>query len=339
MSLQKNHNNIMVSTNGFLLTVNWAMVVWGLIFIIACASTFFHPTSASPLTLLSLHADFEAAFSGAGWESFVLKRNAWLGMVVGMFTLCVALFGVWSVKKQKRHFLFCYLIMFIVVLLLQIASVASIMSFSQQIELSENVASGSLTSASDVGINNAVFSLYTKCCSGCPVGCNNTQVDAFNPGTLPNCLGKLPCQYVTPCVSRQQDKCFNFFVKTRPGPLQVVIPTDAIDTRLCTLMSRLSYGGRALVGPVDDGGCGQGDPSSFHIVVSAYMASRTLSAAILLIVLICIEALIVPVCFYVVFYARKSGEVADEHDGHHSLEEGIHRPHNDLHAGISLTRQ
>jgi hypothetical protein len=31
----------MVTTRGFIQIVNWAMVVWGFIFIIACASEFF----------------------------------------------------------------------------------------------------------------------------------------------------------------------------------------------------------------------------------------------------------------------------------------------------------
>jgi hypothetical protein len=224
--------------------------------------------------------------------------------------------------------------MFVLVLILQIGSVVSMINFSQQIELQEKVPSGALTLASDVGINNAVFSLYTKCCSGCPMGCNNTNPNSYVPQTLQNCAGNgTACQYVLACQSKQQDKCFNFFAPTRVGqPIVVQIPSDVIDSRLCGVMAGLSYGGYKLVGPVDQGGCGKGDPSMFHIIVSAYMSSRTMTAAIVIVVLICIEALVIPLCIYVVFFASRHNDPNAPHDDHNGLEHG----HD--HGGVLLAR-
>jgi len=253
--------------------------------------------------------------------TFFVQDDTYWGIFAGILMILTSLSGIYAIQNQLKHLMFAYVLSMVLVLCLQMAFSNSLDGLSKKFEIQEKVASGALSHISDVEINNAVFSVYTKCCSGCPSGCNNTNPASFSPVVLPNCANSL-CEFVGACESHLQDKCFNYF--RLPGQFlrpNVELPPDAIDDSVCTVLSRLSYGSQALVGPVQQGGCGMGDARNFHLTLALYVSARTYGCAIAVGFLVAIELIVMLVSMYLVFCAKtisiSSRSVEDEEEAQH----------------------
>jgi len=213
-----------------------------------------------------------------------------------------SLVGIYAIREGLRNLLFCYLISLIIILILQIAFASSLYSLSSMFTFQQQVVSGALVDQSDITINNVVFSVYTQCCSGCPLGCNNPISGSYSDMVLPNCLNQT-CNFIGACGSKTQDKCFNF--NGVPTDDRYIPPND-IALSVCTALSSLSYMGSPLVGPVSGGGCGYGDARLFHVNLALYMSSNMYGAAAVVAFLVALEVLSFLICIYIIFCVRKT---------------------------------
>jgi len=272
------------------------------------------------LILLVIAGVVEGFFGGRQVRGafFVQEDTPW-GIAAGVLMLLTSLSGIYAVQNNLKHLLFVYVLGMILVLCLQVAFSKNLEALSKKFEIQERVVSGSMSRLSDIEINNVMFSVYTKCCTGCPSGCNNTNPDSFSPVVLPYCANST-CEFVPACESRKQDKCFNYF-RMPPFPKPVVeVPPLAIDDTVCFVLSRLSYGSEALVGPVDQGGCGLGDARTFHYTLALYVSARTYGSAIAVGFLIAIEIMVLLVTMYLIFCAtRFTVRMQEDDDLHHGV--------------------
>jgi len=254
-------------------------------------------------------------------RAFFAQEDAWLGIFNGLATIIISLVGIYAIQENYRNMLFFYIVSLILILCSQIGFANSLVIVSQKFSMQETLVSGALTRPSDAAINNLVLSAYVKCCTGCPVGCNNTLPGAYSPTQLPYCPGT-SCESVGPCRSKSQDKCFNYFARGR-GSGPIYVPTDVVDDSVCSWLSRFSYGTSPLVVPAVDGGCGFGDGRIFYQNLQAYVSSRSYGSAVGLIFLAVCEILILIVCMYIVFCAKHSVRSNDYYQSADSLNDGV----------------
>jgi hypothetical protein len=223
-----------------------------------------------------------AQFSDNSWTSWTNRNMSGLGIATGVFTLVMSLLGLCAAMLQRKCILAIYVCFFVIIISLQLASASGIMYFSSTFKMrDDSYPSGALTAPQDIVINNAVFSLYTQCCTGCPANaaCNNTQIPAsiVNRTTI-NCYNQ-NCRMVGSCDSVTQTKCFvfpNSTVVTSWGisPQPVLVPPMVFDPRMCTSILNYAQGpdGKLVVGPAIQGGCGGGDPKAFLYALDGYVS-------------------------------------------------------------------
>ena len=227
------------------------------------------------------------------------KNVSMLGVVAGMLTLLMSLVGCAAANSQSRPALCCYMCVFAVAAAVQIAAAVGMVTFSNQLEINQSVPSGALTSYSQIQVQNAAFSLYQRCCTGCPTGqCNNPSPDSWVNTTLPNCMGTTRCTLMFPCSNSTQAKCFKY-LPNEP----VIIPPYPVDGSICAAMSALrTTNARGIavfiVGPADQGGCGGGDPSAFLQNLDNYLSNSLNGVAIVFILAVLFESLILPAGLY-----------------------------------------
>jgi hypothetical protein len=246
----------------------------------------------------SLYA--EGQTTGNGWSAIVARNVAWVGVFASLLTMFASCVGCWAATTGRRNVLCCYLCFFTLIFAFQVAAAVSMSQYSKQLRVQDaSVLSGALVSQADVNIMNAVFSVYQKCCSGCPNNaCNNPQTGAFVNATNANCL-QANCQYVTSvCQSTTQDKCWNFLGQP---PL---LPPYVIEDQLCQAMSTLQLNGIKLVGPAQSGSCGGGDPKVFWTNLNMYVSGTVYGVAIFYIIVAFFESLILPAGIYVMFCTK-----------------------------------
>jgi len=218
-------------------------------------------------------------------------------------TIVISLVGVYAVQENLRNLLFVYVISLILIMCAQIAFANSLVLVSHKFAIQETVVSGSLVHLSDVTINNLAMSVYVKCCSGCPSGCNNSMPNSFSTQILPYC-GDNQCEFVGPCASKTQDKCFNYFLNNGFFKRPVEVPTDLVDDSVCNLLSGLSYNSLPLVGFAVSGGCGYGDARIFHQNLADYVTSRSYGSSVVVVLLATTEIIVLLICMYIVFCAK-----------------------------------
>ena len=244
-----------------------------------------------------------------------------LGVVAGMLTLLMSLVGCAAANSQSRPTLCCYLCVFITVWATQIAAAAGMVSYSNQLQVANgHVPSGALTSYSSIQIQNAAFSLYERCCTGCaPLVCNNPSPDSYVNYTLPYCAPPNSCLFVYPCQNATQDNCYNFFTAGEVA----LVPPYPVDGSLCPTLASLSTANAtgqtvSLVGNASLGGCGGGNPANFLLNLDLYVSSSLNGVAVVFVLVVLFESLVLPAGLYLAVTGGsryRKGAVGDDADG------------------------
>jgi len=250
----------------------------------------------------------ESQTSGDGWSAIVARNVAGVGIAASLLTMVASLVGCWAATTGRRNVLVCYMCFFAFIFSLQVAAAVTMSNYSTQLKVTDaSVTSGSLTNPTDINIMNAVYSVYTKCCSGCPVNvCNNPVSGSFVNGTAPNCVNAVCTFVTTACVGPSSDMCFNF-----PAGTPQVIPPYAIDDQVCKAMAYLTYNTVPLVGKVSTGACGAGDPKLFWQALNTYVSNAVGGVAIFYIIVAFFESLVLPAGIYVcAFFFRVGARAA-----------------------------
>ena len=238
-----------------------------------------------------------------------------LGVVAGVLTVFMSLLGCIAAALQSRPALCCYICVFFTVWCIQVAAAAAVLGYSQQLTINYSTPSSQLTSYSDVQINNAVLSVYQRCCTGCPrnvVPCNNPYYDTYVNGTLPYCTGAAnTCKFVTPCTQSVQGNCFIY-----RGNDPYIIPPYSPDQSVCNVLSVLSTTNPSgqtvkLVDYASKGGCGGGDPTVFLRNLSTYLSSHLVGVFVVFILIICTESIALPFGFYLIITGGSRSKLKD----------------------------
>ena len=236
------------------------------------------------------------------------------GVVAGIITIFMSLMGCVAALLQSRAALCCYLVVFVIAWCLQVAGAAAIMAYSTQLSLKNpNTPSAQLTAYDDIQINNAAFSVYQRCCSGCTNNiCNNPSPDSWSNRTQIYCQGKTPCQVVQVCTQPTQAKCFKYQTGEK-----VVVPPYSPDRSVCSILNNLATTGPNgktvyLVDYADNGGCGGGDPSVFLRNLDKYLSTHMTGIFVVMILIICTESIALPVGIYLVLTRKGRGGVEDQ---------------------------
>ena len=253
-----------------------------------------------------------------GWSSVVARNVAWVGVFASMLTILVSFIGCFAAQTGHRSILFCYVAAFTFILGCQIAAAVTMSNYANQLQITNpNAPSGSLTNYGDVNINNAVYSVYQKCCTGCPMPnvqqpdstCNNTWVGSWQNATSPNCdpvlCGPTGSGVFVKgaCASASSDVCYKFF----PGDDNSV-PPAIIDQSLCSALAQLTTNGKSIVGPMNNTvSCGGGSPKVFLANMSAYVRNALYGVAVVYIIVAFFEALILPAAIYVLCCVPRGG--------------------------------
>jgi len=245
--------------------------------------------------------------------------------------MIISFLGCYAARKNKKILLCWYLICVSLLLTLQSLAAAYLVNYSQSFQGIITQPSGSLTNGADVFVNNAVLSVYTRCCSGC----DNSQVSAYTGGDPMTCnnlgstfitlnngyvhvrcnvtkqaqaypqLPTITCEFPGPCLSTTQSYCWKYF----DGPVprsNFNYPPEYIDPTFCSLLAQLQQSGHPLVGFPQSGGCGGGKISSFISDVDNYFSPKMYLIGVVFALIAAVQGSVIFVGLYIIcFVSRK----------------------------------
>jgi len=251
-----------------------------------------------------------------GWASVISLTAVWVGIFGGLGMIVISFLGCYAARKNKKMYLCCYLICVAVILALQIGAAVVMVNYSNAFKNAFSTPSSQLQDSADISVNNAVLSLYTKCCSGCPGltanvnQCNNPG--AYFPGVATYCYnrpsplgtGLITCDQVSVCPTSGVSTSYCYQEPSMP----YLLPPVSIDQSLCSLMTTLDGATGPLVYYVDKGGCGGGSVSAFVTQVNAYFQPKLYLIGVAFGVIAVIQSIVIFVGIYVILCVSRKDE-------------------------------
>jgi hypothetical protein len=243
------------------------------------------------------------------FEIFMSLRTIGIGIGIGIGLILTSLLGISGSTRGNKIILGFYFIVLIACFSLQVVGCSEIVHHHNLIVEQNSYKSADSTVPEQVDLNNAILSVYTSCCTGCPVGAQCNQITPNIAQLLPNCLTLNPnynvnnnagdsstnnqeqyyrtCSFAVPCSTLSEDGCYTTTSTTTKSIVN--IPTFHVNTRLCETLATTNYGGSYLVStsiPTDGskGGCGGGHPSIFLHDMIGYLSTQYLKFMIVFIV-------------------------------------------------------
>ena len=273
-------------------------------------------TTLMGISMLIASAYARAQFRDDGWGSLVSSQGAAsLGIATGLFTLVLSVVGCVGAAARQKRMLCCYMCGLLIVFSFQIAAAVTMSSYASTLSFRDergvNASSSNLMLTADIALNNAVLSVYVKCCSGCPNNvCNNPTPGSFFNGTLPYCSGNTTCTPISPCGTPNRQKCFVY-----PPGTNVTVPPLAIPDTLCSGLGQIWLGkiSHAIVGPAFSGSCGAGDPVNFFQDMDTFVWYSLNGVAGFFTFVAVIEGLALIAGMYIIF-CSKTAKVQGEDD-------------------------
>jgi len=266
-------------------------------------------TTLMGVSMLIASAYARAQFRDDGWGSLVSSQSAAsLGIATGLFTLVLSVVGCVGAAAKQKRMLCCYMCGLLIVLCFQIAAAVTMTSYANTLgirdERGANASSIMLTFTPDIAINNAVLSVFLKCCSGCPDNvCNNPTPGSYFNGTLPYCANST-CSSVLPCSMTSRSKCLVY----PQAAVNITVPPLAIPSTLCDGLSRVWIGtpSHAIVGAVSQGSCGKGDPAAFLQDMDTFVGYSLDGVAAFFTFVAVIEGIALVAGMYLIFCAKQT---------------------------------
>jgi len=203
----------------------------------------------------------------AALGSVVSFSTVYISMAVGGVLILTACLGCLASRRGHKCLLGVYLIIITAALAAQIAATILISNFAGRLGGQDDLISSSITDEADRLMNNAIYSTYTTCCTGCVPNQNCTNILPYYNKTNGNCLDAnttFICQLVPNCANSTQDACF-----LNPD----TIPPVAVDGGVCDLFESVKNNNVPLVGPAITGSCGGGSPNQYMADFVTYFNS------------------------------------------------------------------
>jgi hypothetical protein len=207
------------------------------------------------------------------FELFVSLTTVGIGIGVGIALILTSCCGICGATRGNRYLLFCYFFLLAGCFTAQVIGCVYIVTYNNIVATQNSYASSTMTTQPQVDLNNAVLSVYTTCCTGCPNGASCNQVNPTTAMLLPYCNSTTAgrtCAFAVPCsTTTNMDGCY----VNPPGFSTVNVPTYKVAPGLCTALSQVAYNGSYLVSNAyPEGGCGGGLPEVFLHETNGYMA-------------------------------------------------------------------
>lgn len=211
---------------------------------------------------------------------------AWLlvGGILGVFVSCMGCFGARD-PVGKYNLLFCYFFMLSVILTFFSVGYYLYRVFVLDLEAAaEGEVEGAFRLESAKEFNDLILSIYTVCCTGCPLiaggdcfaeleteiefdipTCDVVKVGDLNDADVPN-----TCELVTVCDETQRD--VNEGLDQGCILNSAVVPSYDLGDNFCIFFSDFATDedGNDIVAPVAEGGCGGGNPENFVTKVGEF---------------------------------------------------------------------
>ena len=260
-------------------------------------------------------ADAAVKFSDRSWRTYLASNAAWAGILASILCAVCAANTFSALRRVSRRQLGCTLVVAVLLIAFQITASVITYDFAVQLNVGNpNTPSGSYTSFKDIVINNFVYSIYQRCCSGCPVGCNNTSPGAYANYTLPNCAPPLnECEVPQLCTGPTDNNCFVYPASHRYA---IRIPPLTVSTEVCDDLSYLTMRGIYIVGPANTGACGGGSPGVFLSVLADYVDSSMYGVAVVNIIVLVTLLSMIAFAVYIIAKGYRGtmlkGAVAEE---------------------------
>lgn len=269
-------------------------------------------------------------FSDQGWSAVFSTGAVWVGIFAGLFMVIVSFLGCYAARKNKKMLLCWYLICVGALFAIQVAAAALLIGYANSFTaLSSPSAtkSADIATTNDAYVNNALLSLYTICCSGCPVA----GITAFSGGQVKTCYAGYPstyavcpnagtasstCIYSSPCTAAGQNNCWAYgpsnYVYNQNGGLS--FPPVKMDPTFCAVLKGVSTSGKPLVGAPSVGGCGGGNPGAFRSNINDYFGPKLYFAGVVFALIAVIQGSVIFVCVYVICFVSKRDVTGDDDD-------------------------
>jgi hypothetical protein len=246
-----------------------------------------------------------ATFESEGWNTFIDTYAVMVGTFMGLGIFLISFLGCFAAYNRKKGLAMFYAVIVFILFVGQVVAAYLVQSMRGKVEdMSTYVASAgnieeAVTEASEIALNNAILSAYTRCCSGCAGGppegsnvCDNEYIlkeigtgepeagTELFPMITDNCHEDAPCQVVLECEEDTTSACY---VRGDTPAEEGIVPSIIVDTGVCTALMNMKAVHNTtyatldpphfLVNSTDNGGCGGGVPSVFYAEVSSYAAS------------------------------------------------------------------
>lgn len=213
------------------------------------------------------------------FATLVPFSTLYISLGVGAGLLLVGCFGcaaTHSAKFGHKKILCCYLFFVILLCVLQVVSTVLISNFLGVINLTEQTTSSQITDAENLFLSNAILSVYTACCTGCPENANppcNNALPFFSNVTAAPCQN-FTCSAVPNCQSSSPDDCY---VSDIDGePVNTLYPPVAIEEPICDFFATVAKNDdKFIVGAASQKMCGEGNPGKFMDSMLAFFGRYT----------------------------------------------------------------
>lgn len=244
------------------------------------------------------------SFQDAGWGFLISTGGIGLGIFIGLIMIVTSVIGCYAARKNRKKILCCYLLLVCFLLILQIAASAALIGYGNRFNSVFSVPSTTLANSEDQFLNNALLSVFSKCCAGC----DSKKVSDFTNGVVTACnnlgaigddfvtdnngwTGKLcnttvqqtkypntvACEVPSPCTSTNLEHCW---IYAAGSPTVNSYPPYYVDNAFCKMLTGLQVIGQPIVGFPQAGGCGNGRVREFVANVTAYFVPKMNSAGI-----------------------------------------------------------
>lgn len=284
------------------------------------------------VAVLGLSIAMSVIFQRGGWTAVISAQAIGLSVFAGLLMMINGIAGCYSAKQRNRRMLCANLLCVFALFIVLVVAASMLIRYSVVAQNQVDLQSSELQAEDDKYMNNALISVYNKCCSGC----NNVDIALFtnslqhtcnmlsNPSagddfelenngwTANRCNVTLQQQYFPghptvlcenpgPCNASpwNVDNCWIYPMQDNLTAA-VDFPPQYIDKGFCNTLNDLYIHGSPLVGFPQTGGCGSGMVRKFVDAMKLYFAPVFYAIGVVFIVFAVLIVLVLLVGVHIV---------------------------------------